>query len=156
MLHKQTINLNGFVMGEIYSLKIMEIAAKAPVAGQLKNPDAQVKRVSRVCGSSVEVSVKVREGIVREYGQETNCCVLGQASASVLAANIVGSAVEEIYALRDQMEAMLKQGGEPPGGKWDELKHLQPVREYGARHASTMLAFNAVVECFEQIRAKQT
>ncbi len=142
-------------MGEIYSLKIMEIAAQSPMAGQLSDPDAQVKRVSRVCGSTIEVSIKVDGGIVSAYGQEINCCVLGQAAASVLAANIVGSSIVEVRALRDQMEAMLKQGAAPPSGKWGELKHLQPVREYGARHASTMLVFNAVVECFEQIGVKQ-
>lgn len=132
----------------------MEIAGNAPDARQLDNPDAQVKRISRVCGSTVEVSLKMQDGVVLAYGQETNACVLGQASASVLAANIVGCSGKELRDIRHQMEAMLKEGGEPPSGKWGDLKHLQAVKDYPQRHASTMLAFNAVVECLEIIEAQ--
>ena len=141
-------------MSEIYSLKVMEIAANAPDAGLLDNADARVKRISRVCGSTVEVSINMQGGVVLAYGQETNACVLGQASASILAANIVGCSGEELREIRHQLEAMLKDGGPPPTGKWDDLKYLQPVKEYPQRHASTMLAFNAVVECLEKIEAQ--
>ncbi len=143
-------------MGEIYSLKIMQIAGNAPAPGQLKNPDAQIKRVSKVCGSSVEVSLNLANGKVSAYAQETNACVLGQASASILANNIVGTTPKELREIRHQMEAMLKNGGPPPSGKWAELSHLQPVSEYPQRHASTMLVFNAVVQCFDEIEVKTT
>lgn len=129
----------------------MQIAGNAPAPGQLKNPDAQVKRVSKVCGSSVEVSLKLVDGRVSAYGQETNSCVLGQASASVLANNIVGATPLDLRKLRHQMDAMLKNGGHVPSGKWAELAHLQAVSEYPQRHASTMLVFNAVVQCLDEI-----
>lgn len=141
-------------MGEIYSLKIMQIAGNAPAPGQLDKPDAQIKRISKVCGSSVEVSLILTDGMVSAYGQETNACVLGQASASVLANNIVGTAPLELRELRLQMEAMLKNDGPPPSGKWADLAHLQPVSDYPQRHASTMLVFNAVVQCLDEIEAQ--
>lgn len=141
-------------MGEIYSLKIMQIAGNAPESGQLENPDARIKRISKVCGSSVEVSLNLTDGKVSAYGQETNACVLGQASASILANNIVGTTSVELRELRLEMETMLKNGGPPPSGEWAELAHLQPVSDYPQRHASTMLVFNAVVQCLDEIEAK--
>lgn len=143
-------------MAEIYSLKIMQIAGNAPPPKRLVNPDAQTRRISRVCGSTIEVGLKLSGGVVSEYGQETNACVLGQASASILAVNIVGCTPEELKQVRHEVEAMLKEGGDPPSGKWADMKHLQPVKDFPQRHASTMLAFNAVVECLEKIEGKQT
>ena len=141
-------------MAEIYSLKIMQIAGAAPPAKRLKNPDAQTKRISRVCGSTIEVGLKLKDGVVSEYAQETNACVLGQASASILAANIVGCTPDELKQVRREVAAMLKEGGEPPSGKWAQMKHLQPVKDFPQRHASTMLGFNAVVDCLEKIEGK--
>jgi NifU-like protein involved in Fe-S cluster formation len=49
---------------------------------------------------------------------------------------------------------MLKENGAPPDGRWSDLKYLEPVRDYRARHASTMLTFDAVVDAVDQIEAK--
>ncbi len=141
-------------MADIYSLKIMQIAGNAPPSKHLVKPDAQTKRISRVCGSTIEVSLKISDGIVSEYGQDTNACVLGQASASIVAANIVGCTPGELKQVRHEVEAMLKDGGDPPTGKWSDMKHLQPVKDFPQRHASTMLAFNAVVECLAIIEGE--
>lgn len=133
----------------------MQIAGNAPPSKRLKNPDAQIRRISRVCGSTIDVGLKLSQGIVSEYGQETNACVLGQASASILAANIIGCSPDELKQVRHEVESMLKCGGAPPAGKWADMKHLQPVKDFPQRHASTMLAFNAVVECLEKIQDEQ-
>jgi NifU-like protein involved in Fe-S cluster formation len=53
--------------------------------------------------------------------------------------------------LRDQVRAMLKENGPPPQGKWAEIALLEPVREYKARHASTLLTFDATVDCVNQL-----
>lgn len=140
---------------DLYSDEILTFAGNLPLTGRLEHPQATSRRVSRVCGSVVEVDLSLEGGRVSAYAHEVKACALGQTAAAIVARNIVGSTPDELRTLRDTMEAMLKKGGPPPTGKWSDLKFLQPVRDYPPRHASTLLVFNAVVDCLDQIELKQ-
>lgn len=133
-------------LSDLYSQRILEIAANQPIPGRLDRPDATVRRVSRVCGSSIEVDIVTRDGRITGYGHDISACALGQTSAAIVATNIIGTPVGEFLAIRDQMTAMLKANGPPPAGKWSDLAYLEPVRDYAPRHTSTLLVFDAVAE----------
>lgn len=137
-------------LSDLYSQKILDLAGNAPQPGRLAHADASARKVSRVCGSTIEVDVRVRDGVIAGYGHEISACALGQTSAAVVAREIVGTPVGEFRAIREQMHAMLKENGAPPTGKWDDLRYLEPVRDYRARHMSTLLVFDAVVEAIEK------
>jgi NifU-like protein involved in Fe-S cluster formation len=144
-------------LSDLYSQKILEIAANQPIPGRLVAPDASARRVSRVCGSSIEVDISVSPtGEISAYGHKISACALGQTSAAIVATNIVGTPVSEFRAVREQMTAMLKEDGTPPTGRWADLAYLEPVREYAPRHTSTLLVFDAVVEALDKIDAQQT
>lgn len=138
-------------LSELYSAKILEIAANQPIPGRLAAPDASARRVSRVCGSSIEVDIAVADGRIAGYGHALSACALGQTSAAIVAATIIGTPVTEFRALREQMIAMLKADGPPPSGRWADLAYLQPVRAYAPRHASTLLVFDAVAEALDKV-----
>ncbi|WP_127071592.1 iron-sulfur cluster assembly scaffold protein [Pelagibacterium lentulum] len=138
---------------DLYSQRILEIAGNARQMPRLDAPDASAKKVSRVCGSVVEIDLNVTEGRVTAYGADVNACALGQTSAAIVANTIVGSTPDELRQVRDRMVAMLKNGGPPPNGRWDDLKYLEPVRDYPARHASTLLVFEAVAEALDRAGA---
>ena len=140
-------------LSDLYSEKILEIAGNPPDAPRLANPDASARKVSRVCGSVIEVDIRVADGIITAYGHEVNACALGQTSAAVVASHIVGTPAREFRRLRDEMTAMLKADGAPPGGKWADLAYLEPVRDYKPRHASTLLVFDAVAEALDKLEA---
>lgn len=142
---------------ELYSQKILELAGRLTDSERLASPDGTARKVSRVCGSSVEIDLNLdANGVVREYAQQVQACALGQTSASIVAEHIVGESASELRALRENVLAMLKEGAPPPSGRWDDLKYLEPVREFAPRHASTMLVFDAIVDCLDQIEAKHT
>lgn len=138
---------------ELYSEKILEIAGNPVATPRLANPSASARKVSRVCGSSIEVDVAVEDGIITGYGATVRACALGQTSAAIVAAHIVGSAADEMRGLRAAVAAMLKSDGAPPQGKWADLEVLAPVRAYPARHASTLLVFDAVAEALDRAGA---
>jgi NifU-like protein involved in Fe-S cluster formation len=142
------------MINEIYNRKILEFAADIPRLQRLDAPDATATAISRLCGSKVTVDVKLEEGAVSDFGHEVKACALGQASSSIMARHVVGSTPSELRQVRSQMHAMLKEGGPPPSGKWQELEALLPVRDFKARHASTLLTFDAVVDAVNQIEAK--
>jgi NifU-like protein involved in Fe-S cluster formation len=142
-------------LSDLYSQRILEIAANQPIPGRLVNPDATVRRVSRVCGSTIEVDILVADGLITGYGHKIAACALGQTSAAIVAANIVGTPMAEFRALRQQMTAMLKADGSPPTGRWSDLAYLEPVRDYPPRHTSTLLVFDAVAEALDNIEAGQ-
>jgi len=144
------------MIDEIYNAKILEFAGNIPCIGTLSAPDASAKAHSKLCGSTISVDLKVDEGFITDFAQQVKACALGQSSASIVAANIVGASVDEMRALKTTMYAMLKEGGQPPEGRFEALKFLEPVRDYRARHASTLLIFDAVVDALDQIEAKRT
>jgi NifU-like protein involved in Fe-S cluster formation len=134
------------MIDDLYSAKILTLAANMPRAGRLDAPDASSQKVSKLCGSTVVVDVKLEDGRVADFAQDVKACALGQAAAAVLGANVIGSSVHELETARDQLKSMLKAGAEPPEGRFVDLKALQPVKDYPARHASTLLAFEAAAE----------
>ena len=142
-------------MDDLYHPRILELAADMPHVGRLEAPDGASTKVSRVCGSVVTVELKLKDGVVSEIAVHPKACALGQATTGVLALYAIGATPAEIRAARDGLRAMLKEGAAPPTGRFWELRHLQGVRDYPARHASTMLAFDAAVEALDQAQ-KQT
>ncbi len=139
------------MINEIYNRKILEFAADIPLLQRLEHPGATAVAHSRLCGSKVTVDLALKDGVVSEFGQDVKACALGQASSSIMARHVLGSSPNELRALREQMYKMLKEEGEPPTGKWADLEALLPVRDYKARHASTLLTFDAVVDAVDQI-----
>ena len=115
-------------LSDLYSQRILEIAANQPIPGRLTDPGSTVRRVSRICGSSIEVDISVSEGVISGYGHAISACALGQTSAAIVATNVIGTPIAEFRALRDRMEAMLKTAGTPPDGRWSDLAYLEPVR----------------------------
>lgn len=141
------------MLDDIYNTKILELAGNIPRIGRLAEPDATARAHSRLCGSTVTVDVTMADGRVADFAHDVKACALGQASSSVMARNVVGSTADELRALRGEMYRMLKEDGAPPQGRWADLRYLEPVRDYRARHASTLLTFDAVVDAVEQIEA---
>ncbi len=139
-------------LSDLYSEKILVIAGRLRDRIPLVDPQASAKKVSRICGTSVSVSLIVRDGVVSGYGHEVDACALGRTAAAVMAEHVVGAAPMELRRVRDQMYAMLKHDDPPPPGvRWADLKYLEPVRAYPPRHASVMLVFEAVVACLDKI-----
>jgi NifU-like protein involved in Fe-S cluster formation len=142
------------MIDDIYNRRVLELAANISRLGRLANPDATAKAHSRLCGSTVVVDLSVKDGRVADFAHDVKACALGQASSSLMARHVIGATAEELYALRDEMTRMLKADGPPPGGKWAEFAVLEPVRGYKARHASTLLTFDAVADALGQIAAR--
>ncbi|MBK8084096.1 MAG: iron-sulfur cluster assembly scaffold protein [Devosia sp.] len=144
-------------LSDLYSERILEIAGNQPIPGRLADADASARKVSRVCGSTIEVDIKVRDGTIIGYGHEIQACALGQTSAAIVATHVIGTPAAEFRRVREEMTAMLKADGPPPGGeKWEDLRYLEPVRDYRPRHTSTLLVFEAVCAALDQIEAGRT
>ena len=141
------------MIDDLYSSKILKLAANMPHAGRLAAPDASSEKVSKLCGSKITVDVVMQDGKVADFGQDVKACALGQAAAAVLGEHVIGADLEEIEVARDALRAMLKADGPPPVGRFSELSVLAPVKDYPARHTSTLLAFEAAVEA---VRTAQT
>lgn len=141
-------------LSEIYNSRIIELAAAIPHAARLASPDASATAHSKLCGSTIAVDIKLAGGRVSEFGQLVKACLLGQAAASVMGREAVGSTPEELHQVAAAMRGMLKEGGAPPVGRWADLAVLQPVKDHKARHASTLLVFEAVERALAEIDAK--
>ncbi|NTJ42430.1 iron-sulfur cluster assembly scaffold protein [Agrobacterium larrymoorei] len=142
-------------MDDIYNNRILEFAGNIPLTGAMPDADASAQKHSKLCGSKVKVYIKLRDGVVTDFSHEVRACALGQASSSIMAHHVTGASVEEVRKARQDMLNMLTSGGEGPVGRFEDMRVLKPVKDYKARHASTMLTFEAICDCLDQVEAKQ-
>ena len=143
------------MLNDVYNRRILELAGNIPRLGRLADADASATAHSKLCGSTVTIDLKMEGDTVTDFAHEVKACALGQASSSIMARNIVGARAQELRELREAVRRMLKEDGAPPAGKWSDIAVLEPVRDYKARHASTMLTFDAVTAAIDQIEAKR-
>lgn len=141
------------MLNDIYNKRILELAGNIPRLGRLDRPDGSARAHSRLCGSTVTVDVRLDDGRVSDFAHDVKACALGQASSSLMARHVIGCSEDELAALREQMRAMLKDGAPPPSGAFGQFACLEPVREFKARHASTMLTFDATLEAVQNALA---
>jgi NifU-like protein involved in Fe-S cluster formation len=142
------------MIDDLYSDRILRLAANMPRAGRLADPDGTAEKTAKLCGSRIVVDIRLENGRVVDFAQEVKACALGQAAAAVLGANVIGASVAEITTGRDELRAMLKAGGPAPTGRFADLAVLRPVREFPPRHASTKLAFEATVAAIDAALAQ--
>lgn len=141
------------MLNDVYNTRILELAGSIPRIGRMAQPDASATAHSKLCGSTVIVDLKMDGDTVTDFAHDVRACALGQASSSIMARNVVGAKADELRKLRETVRRMLKENGSPPSGKWADIAVLEPVRDYKARHASTMLTFDAVVSAIDQIES---
>ena len=145
------------MIDELYSARILSLAANLPHSGRLPAPEGTGERVAKLCGSKAVVDVTLdAEGRIESFAQDVKACALGQAAAGVLGQSVIGASEPELAAARDAMLAMLKSGGEGPKGRFEGLRALKQVADYPARHASTMVAIEATLEAVQQAMARKT
>jgi NifU-like protein involved in Fe-S cluster formation len=143
------------MLNDVYNKRILELAADIPRQGRLSAPQASATAHSKLCGSTVTIDLSLDGGKVSDFALDVKACALGQASSSIMARNVVGSTPAELRDVRETLRRMLKENGAPPEqGKWADIAVLEPVREYKARHASTMLTFDAVVKALDDIEQR--
>ncbi|MDO7842964.1 iron-sulfur cluster assembly scaffold protein [Sphingomonas immobilis] len=132
----------------LYNTEILRLAATIPHHERLPDPMATSEKRSPVCGSRVTVDVNVDDaGRVSAVGLLVRACALGQASSSLLAANVIGRSAPELVAARDALTAWL--AGEGPLPDWPGFDLFAPALPHSARHASIRLAFEAAAEAAE-------
>ena len=143
------------MLNDVYNRRILELAGNIPRLGRLTDADASATAHSKLCGSTVTIDLKMEGDTVTDFAHEVKACALGQASSSIMARNVVGARAQELRELREAVRRMLKEDGVPPAGKWGDIAVLEPVRDYKARHASTLLTFDAVVDAIDKIESKR-
>jgi NifU-like protein involved in Fe-S cluster formation len=142
------------MIDDLYSARLLKLAANMPRAGRLAEPQGTAEKVAKLCGSRVVVDVVVDGDQIVDFAQDVKACALGQAAAAVLGTHVVGASLSEIEMARDAFRAMLKDGADAPVGRFSDLSMLAPVKDYPARHASTLLAFEATVDAVHQALAR--
>jgi NifU-like protein involved in Fe-S cluster formation len=144
------------MLDDVYNKRILELAGNIPRLGRLPSPDASATAHSKLCGSTVTVDLKMDGDTVTDFAHDVKACALGQASSSIMARHVIGANADELRRVRENVRKMLKENGAPPTDqRWADIAVLEPVRDYKARHASTMLTFDAVVSAIDQIQAKR-
>ncbi len=143
------------MIDDVYNKQILELAGNIPRLGRLDAPQGSATAHSRLCGSTVTVDLVLDGDRVVDFAHDVKACALGTASASVLARNVIGATTGEVRAAREAVRIMLKENGAPPEGRFADMKYLEPVRDYKARHASTLLPYDATIAAIEEVEGRR-
>lgn len=142
------------MIDDLYSARILGLAANLPHAGRLARPDGTGERVARLCGSRAVVDVTLDDqGRITDFAQDIKACALGQAAAGVIGEAVIGATADEITTAAAALSDMLKSGGEGPEGRFEGLRVLKPVADYPQRHASTQVAMGALIDAVDMALA---
>ena len=140
-------------LDDIYNTRILELSAAIPRTGHLEQPQARGEAHSKLCGSTIGVELDLADGRIADFAQNVKACLLGQAAASIVGREIVGTPIAEFREVAETMRRMLKENGPAPTGRWADLALLEPVRDYRHRHASTLLVFEAIERALRSLEA---
>lgn len=140
------------MVDELYNDRILDLAASLVKQDRLEDPDASVTVTSALCGSRVKVDLKLKDGVITDFGQEVRACALGQSSAALMKQIVVGQTPDQVARAAREMRAMLKDEGDPPSGLWAVYEVLIPARDHRSRHASILLPFDGVEKAISEIR----
>ena len=138
---------------DLYNTDILTLSSTLENAS-LPAPDGTARKVSKLCGSWLEIDLNIEDGVVSDCALRVQACALGQASAAILKESVLGASLAELTDAREGLRALLKAGGAAPTGRFAKLALLAGVAKYPARHTSTMLAFDAAVTAFENALAR--
>jgi NifU-like protein involved in Fe-S cluster formation len=139
------------MIDDLYSTRILTLAANMPHAGRLPLPHGTGEQVAKLCGSKAIVDVRIDgNSRISEFAQEVKACALGQAAAALVGEVAVGATLAEVREARDDMLLMLKHGGDGPEGRFEGLRAMKQVADYPARHASTMTGIEALLKALEE------
>ncbi|MCE5972164.1 iron-sulfur cluster assembly scaffold protein [Sinirhodobacter sp. WL0062] len=130
---------------KLYSSRILALAADIPHTEPLPAPTHKSNRRAPLCGSTVTVELAFDGQRITGYSQQVHACALGQASASIFGANVIGRTPAEVERLRDELAAMLK-GGPVPAAPFADYEVLLAARDYPNRHASILLPPQATLD----------
>lgn len=139
------------MIDDLYSTRILTLAANMPHAGRLPLPHGTGEQVAKLCGSKAIVDVRIDgSSRISEFAQEVKACALGQAAAALVGEVAVGATLAEVREARDDMLSMLKHGGDGPEGRFEGLRAMRQVADYPARHASAMVGVEALLKALEE------
>ena len=140
------------MIDEIYNKNVLRLAANISRTEPPHSPVVRVSLRSPLCGSTIEVGFCTQKGRISEFCQTIRACALGQASASVMATNIIGKNAKDIQSVRNNLEAVLKEDGPSPEGIWEALSALSPAKEAKPRHGAILLPFDAVLKGLKDLK----
>lgn len=141
------------MIDELYSREILRRTTQLQHLGRLDDPQGAADRVAKLCGSTVHVEVRLDGDGVSDFAMEVQACALGQAAAAILSQHVIGAPVPEVFAARDALRGLLKGEAVHFPERFADLQILSGVKDYPARHASTLLALEATCEAISLAQA---
>ena len=133
----------------IYQRDILKLAAAATGSGEIDGPHVHVVHDNMLCGDHCAVDVSfAKDGTVKEFAHQIQACILVQASASLLGEHAKGKSRAEIAALKDQVEAMLKDKAAAPAAPFADYEAFRSIAAHRNRHTCVLLPIEALAKAF--------
>src|SRR6266705_2147671 len=95
----------------LYAKEVLRLAANAVGAGRLDPFDVEGRAYNPTCGDKISVTLRLDEqSRVTAMAHQTSACILAQASASILGAQLSGADRQKVEDLRAAVATMLWDG----------------------------------------------
>jgi len=138
----------------LYRKELLRLAADATGAGRLPSACFTGQAFNPTCGDRVTIDIALEENRIAGIAHATKACVLTQASAAILGAELVGFSRDEVLQLREKVADMLG-GGDRPDAPFDAFGAFDGVVPHANRHNCVLLPLDAVLAAFDASDARK-
>ena len=132
----------------LYKKELLRLAADATGSGRLTVPCETGHAHNPTCGDKVTIDLAIADGRIAGVAHHTKACVLTQAAAAIVGAEIAGLTRDEVAALHRDVAAMLA-GGKAPAAPFDVFQVFDGVADHKNRHKCVLLPLEAVLAAFD-------
>ena len=105
-------------------LKILEIASHTDNNKVLKEPTHKSKNKNPICGDEMEISLIVKDNVIKDMGYQCNSCVYCQASVSLLSRKIKNKKINEIKDFIEKAEKIFDDVRSSFDKNWKDFKEV--------------------------------
>ena len=105
-------------------LRILEIAAHTENNKVVENYTHKSKHKNPLCGDEMEISLIVKEGVVKDMGYQCKSCVYCQASVSLLSRKIKEKQVDDIKKFIKIGEQLIEDAKVSMEKHWRDFKDI--------------------------------
>ncbi len=136
---------------DLYTNNILALASTIPITTRLEHPDISVTKRTAICGSSITLDLNIEKAKITEVGLDIKACALGQASACIFTTHAIGTDIDTILELRENLKTFLKMGKFLIKEPFTRYRYFEPAQKVPYRHDSVLLVLDASIEALQKV-----
>ena len=130
-------------------LEVLKIAENTINYRSVKNYSHKLKHKNSICGDEIEITLKIRDKKILDFGYQTKSCIYCQASASLLSRKSKNKKINEINKFLDTANFLFQDNSKTIPKHWRSFKTIFKKQNL-SRKECLLLPINALIKVIKK------